>query len=97
MTALSIDLHIIKRMQNYYKKILMPFKHRGKRISIYLNVAIVITFYSSYRIQDYEHLLPLLYTAATLKYLGVTLQSNLRYNRHFEDITAKTNHMLGLL
>ena len=31
------------------------------------------------------------------KRLRVTLQSNLRYNRHVQDITAKANHTLGLL
>ena len=31
------------------------------------------------------------------KYLGITLQSNLRYDRHIQDITAKANRTLGLL
>ena len=31
------------------------------------------------------------------KYLGITLQSNLRYDRHIQEIMAKTNHTLGLL
>ena len=32
-----------------------------------------------------------------LKYLDVTLQSNLTYDRHVQDITSKANHTLGLL
>ena len=31
------------------------------------------------------------------KYLGVILQSNLTYDRHIQDITAKANHTPGLL
>ena len=31
------------------------------------------------------------------KYLAITLQSNLRYDRHIQDITAKANRTLGLL
>ena len=31
------------------------------------------------------------------KYLGITLQSNLRYDRHIQDITTKANRTLGLL
>ena len=31
------------------------------------------------------------------KYPGITLQSNLRYDRHVQDITAKANRTLGLL
>ena len=31
------------------------------------------------------------------KYLGITLQSNLRYDRHIQDIMAKANLTLGLL
>ena len=31
------------------------------------------------------------------KYLGITLQSNLRYDRHVQDITTKPNCTLRLL
>ena len=48
---------------------------------------------------DYTYYLydtPLIYSDH-FKYLGITLQSNLRYDRHVQDITAKENRTLGVL
>ena len=39
----------------------------------------------------------LLLSSDHFKYLGVTLQYNLRYDRHVQDITTKVNCTLGLL
>ena len=54
--------------------------------------------YTMHKMENTYYLydIPLL-SSDHFKYLGVTLQSNLRYDRQVQDITAKSNHTLGLL
>ena len=64
----------------------------SKCYSIHFTQATTHKMENTYYLYD----IPLL-SSDHFKYLGVTLQSNLRYDRQVQDITAKSNHTLGLL
>ena len=64
----------------------------SKCCSIHFTQAITYKMENTYFLYD-TPLLPLDH----FKYLGITLQSNLRYDRHIQEIMAKANHTLGLL
>ena len=64
----------------------------SKCYSIHFTQAITYKMENTYYLYD----TPLL-SLDHFKYLGITLQSNLRYDRHIQDITAKANCTLGLL
>ena len=64
----------------------------SKCCSIHFTQAITYKMENTY----YLYNTPLL-SLDHFKYLGITLQSNLRYDRHIQDITAKANRTLGLL
>ena len=64
----------------------------SKCCSIHFTQAITYKMENTYYLYD----TPLL-SLDHFKYLGITLQSNLRYDRHIQDITAKANRTLGLL
>ena len=64
----------------------------SKCCSIHFTQAITYKMENTYYLYD----TPLL-SLDHFKYLGITLQSNLRYDRHIQEITAKANHTLGLL
>ena len=64
----------------------------SKCCSIHFTQAITYKMEDTYYLYD----TPLL-SLDHFKYLGITLQSNLRYDRHVQYITAKANRTLGLL
>ena len=63
-----------------------------KCCSIHFTQAITYKMENTYYLYDTPPL-----SLDHFKYLGITLQSNLRYDRHIQDITAKANRTLGLL
>ena len=86
MTALSIDVHITNRMQNYYQcnsnmDIWQMNFNISKCCSIHFIQATMHKMENTYYLRY-----TLLLSSDHFKYLGVTLQSNLRYDRHIQDI-----------
>ena len=96
MTALSIDVYITNRIQNFYKKTLTPFKHghqHGNWILMYPNAV----WYTLLKLQDIRWRTPIAITFTIHHcYPQITVNSLVSLcssiwdmnDRHVQDITA---------
>jgi len=81
-----------------YRKILIHCKNELMKFNMLKYFVMSITQEKKHKIMYTYHLHDILLSSTEhCKYLGVTLQSDLKWSKHIRDITVKANSTLGLL